>query len=114
MVLLGDFLCYRPSVVVVGISNAFLRLGFYVFRSRFEQSQKIVDQLKERGRTMTPEEIALNFSERFQKNYPKEPLWQMMNDLPEEIKQYASDVSNTEQKEIDSLKPISGTTPDKL
>ncbi len=48
---------------------------------------------------MTPEEIALNFSERFQKNYPKEPLWEMMDDLSNEIKYYASSMCKR-QREI--------------
>lgn len=38
---------------------------------------------------MTAKEIALNFSEKFQANYPKKPLWEMMLALEVEIENYA-------------------------
>ena len=56
---------------------------------------------------MTPEEIALNFSERFQKNYPKEPLWEMMDDLSNEIKYYASSMCKRQREELDNQRWIS-------
>ncbi len=56
---------------------------------------------------MTPEEIALNFSERFQKNYPKEPLWEMMDDLSNEIKYYASSMCKRQREKLDNQKWIS-------
>ena len=36
----------------------------------------------------TAEEIALDFSEKFQKHYPKKPLFGMMDELANEIKKY--------------------------
>lgn len=38
----------------------------------------------------TAKKIALSFSEKFQKNYPNKPLWEMMVELEKEIELYAS------------------------
>lgn len=38
---------------------------------------------------ISAEEIALTFSEKFQKNYPRKPLYELMVELTLEIKKYA-------------------------
>ena len=39
----------------------------------------------------TPHEIALEFSEKFQKIYPNKPLWEMMEELRIEIEKYGNE-----------------------
>jgi len=43
---------------------------------------------------LTAEEITLDFSEQFQNNYPKKPLWDMHEPLRKKIEQYADQKVN--------------------